>query len=592
MATTNVFESNEFAIPAEQKYLLEAAKRKREEGPKQFEQPHFSDNERLRGLVDDVWADHDALDALPMPIEKDGRAKFLILGTGMGGIVIAVKLIQKGFRAKDILLVDTAGGVGGTWYWNRYPWNNEKKAWSVDVTTRRGPQGKQEISFSFFADNVAIASGVFPYPQVPKAPGLTQFDGAMFHTARWNYEVTGGSSNDPFPEMHKLKDKVVGIVGTGATAIQVIPQLAKYAKEVYVFQRTPSHVFARGQRDTNPEEWRQKIAKRPGWQRDRMENLSEIIAGHLSPEHDLVDDGWTKLEGYRALVGSGQFGLIAPDKAQDHIGAMLALDFKHAEISRTRISQIVKDKETARKLTPWYPIWCKRPTFSDTYLETFNRDNVHLVDTDGAGINNFSKKGVIANGQEYPLNVLVLSTGYRSPLAGGDPGSRTGTEIIGRHGRRLADKWEEKGFSTLHGILTNGFPNLFILSPGQAATTANWTHLVEVVSGHIASIIEVTRCRSSHEQEAVLIEPSVEAEDAWGMKIAQGAAFFSGVAVCTPGYLNLEGEVLKMPPSEDHVAMMKRAKSSVWYKGMVDFTRTLDTWLKDGRLEGLEVGVC
>ena len=471
-------------------------------------------------------------------------------------------------------------------------WDDDKKAWSVDVTMRRGHQGKQEMNLSFFADNVTIASGLFPYPQVPKAPGLTQFDGAMFHTARWNYEVTGGSSNDPFPEMHKLKDKVVGIVGTGATAIQVIPQLAKYAKKVYVFQRTPSHVFSRGQRDTDPEEWRQRIAARSGWQRDRMENFAEVISGHLSLDNDLVDDEWTKLEGYRALVGSSQFGLIAPDKAQDHIGAMLALDSKHAEKARSRISHIVKDEETARKLTPWYPVWCKRPTFSDTYLETFNHDNVHLVDTDGAGINDFSEKSVVANGQEYPLDVLVLSTGYRSPIAGGDPGSRTGTEIIGRHGRRLADKWEEQGMSTFHGILTNGYPNLFILSAGQAAATANWTHVVEVMSRHIASIVDVTHRRSSHDQGAVLIEPSVEAEEGWGMTLAQGAAYFSGVAVCTPGYLNLEGEALKMPPAEDHVAMMKRAKSSIWYKGMVDFTRELETWRKDGKLEGLEVSVC
>jgi ssRNA-specific RNase YbeY (16S rRNA maturation enzyme) len=121
MATSTVIQSNESAIPAEQKYVLEAAKRMREEGTKQFEQLHFSDNDRLRSLADDVWADHAALDALPLPVDEGGSVKFLIQGAGMGGIVMAIKLIKKGFSADQMLLVDIAGGVGGTWYWNRYP---------------------------------------------------------------------------------------------------------------------------------------------------------------------------------------------------------------------------------------------------------------------------------------------------------------------------------------------------------------------------------------------------------------------------------------------------------------------------------------
>jgi hypothetical protein len=116
-----VIESNDAAIPPEQKYFVEAAKRKRADGLKQFEQLHFSDNSRLRSLADDPWADHVALDKLPLPINDGGRVKFLITGTGIGGIVMAIKLIKNGFTADQMLFVDAAGGVGGTWYWNRYP---------------------------------------------------------------------------------------------------------------------------------------------------------------------------------------------------------------------------------------------------------------------------------------------------------------------------------------------------------------------------------------------------------------------------------------------------------------------------------------
>lgn len=118
---TDVIETNDAAVPPEQKYMLEAAKRKRAEGTKQFEQLHFSHNNRLRSLADDPWADHAALDKLKLPVQDDGRIKFLIMGAGIGGIVMAIDLIKNGFSPDEIALVEAAGGVGGTWYWNRYP---------------------------------------------------------------------------------------------------------------------------------------------------------------------------------------------------------------------------------------------------------------------------------------------------------------------------------------------------------------------------------------------------------------------------------------------------------------------------------------
>ncbi|KAF2024912.1 FAD/NAD(P)-binding domain-containing protein [Setomelanomma holmii] len=644
-----VIESNDAAMPAEQKYFVEAAKRKRADGTKQFEQIHFSDNDRLRSLADDPFADHAALDNMLSPINDGGRVKFLILGAGMGGIVMAIRLIKQGFSAGDIVLIETAGGVGGTWYWNRYPglhcdveaycylplleetgympkekyassveirtylenivkrfgldnrilfrsqvsgleWDEGLKAWKTGLTVRSGPSGTQEKNIRVHADFVTLASGLFPYPQVPRVQGISDFKGEMFHTSRWNYKVTGGSSNFAFPEMDKLRGKRVGIIGTGATAIQVVPQLAKYAQELYVFQRTPSQVNSRGQRNTDPAEWRNKIAAKPGWQRERMENLAEHLASHKRPgEDDLVDDEWSKLEAYCALIGSNRFGRIAPDKAQEHIGQMMALDAAHTQKARERIATVVKDKDTARQLTPWYPTWCKRPTFSDMYLETFNNSHVHLVDTDGKGIDSVTPNGIVANGQEHAIDILVLSTGYRSPTAGGDPGGRMGIEIVGREGRTLSKKWEDQGISTLHGVFSNGFPNLFFQSAAQAAATANYMHVLEVLSEHIASLTAQASKRAASMNEKVLIEPSSAAEDAWGMQIAQGAVFFSATVICTPSYLNLEGEAFQMPDADDQVAMMKKAKAAIWQGGLVEFTRKIEEWRGDGKLEGVEV---
>jgi cation diffusion facilitator CzcD-associated flavoprotein CzcO len=468
-------------------------------------------------------------------------------------------------------------------------WDESRKAWKTNITMRRGQEAKEEKTMSVHAEFVTLASGVFPYPQVPRVPGLPEFQGQMFHTSRWNYGITGGSCDTVFPEMEKLQGARVGIIGTGATAVQVVPQLAKYAKELYVFQRTPSQVNPRGQRDTDPKEWSEKIAAKPNWQKHRMENLAECVSSHDPPEGNLVNDEWSKLKAYCALVGGNRFGRISPEKAQEHIGQMIALDAEHNKEAREHVSKVVDNKQTAEELTAWYPTWCKRPTFSDLYLQTFNKDNVHLIDTDGKGIESFSPLGVIANGQEYPVDILVLSTGYRTPASIGDPGSKTGIEIIGRNGRKMSEKWEQQGICTLHGVCTNGYPNLFFQSPAQAGATANYMHVLDVLSEHIASIVAQGLKKSSG--ESPVIEASYDAETAWGMKIAQDTAYFSGLVICTPGYNNAEGEAFEMPPADDQVAMMKKAKAAIWQAGIVDFTRFLESWRGNGKLEGLEVSI-
>ncbi|KAH6654508.1 hypothetical protein BKA67DRAFT_518121 [Truncatella angustata] len=635
---------------AQQKFMEEAAKRKRADGMAQFQELHFSSEDRLRHLVDDPFADHAALDKLPWPIKSGDRIKFLILGAGMGGILNAVRLIQHGFHAEQIRIVEVAGGIGGTWYWNRYPglhcdveayvylpmleetgympskkyasgkeirsylvnlvkqfgledrimfrtqangvqWSEELRAWRADLATRHGASGKEETQFSIDAEFVLLATGLFPRPQVPKLPGLTGFEGVMFHTARWNYDVTGGSSETEFPVMEKLKGKKVGVIGTGATAIQIIPEVAKYAEELFVFQRTPSQVNTRGQKDTNPEYWQKTIAAKKGWQKYRQENLAENIALGAPEDHEnLVDDEWSKLKAYCAIVGSDQFGHVSPEKVPEHIETMLARDAEHNAKVRARVAEEVQDRETAAALTPWYPTWCKRPTFSDIYLDTYNKRHVHLINTNGKGVESATPNGIVANGREYPVDILIFSTGYRGPgVASGNPAARTGIEIVGR-GTSMTEKWTSLGPSSLHGCATNGFPNLFWMGPSQCGATANFGHVLDVLSTHAAQIIKAGHDRVGGPQKSgVVIEVSEEAEQTWGMRVAQGAAFLGSVFVCTPGYLTNEGEALQMSQAPEE--MMKSAKAGPWPDGMLRYIRELEEWRADGKLHGVEVSV-
>jgi cation diffusion facilitator CzcD-associated flavoprotein CzcO len=295
-----------------QKYTAEAAKRFRPEGLDQFVRLKEAGSERVRTLAEDPWADHTALNAKE-PVKDGSKHKFVILGAGYGGMLFAVRLIEAGLASgpDDILLVDAAGGFGGTWWWNRYPglhcdiesysymplleetgyvptskyvagpellehadriatqwklhdkalfrstvkatrWDDATQLWNVEVTEGRGP-GEQSRDLKLQAQYVLLASGILTTPHVPKIAGLETFSGPLFHTARWDYKVTGGTPQDP--TLTGLEGKRVGVLGTGATAIQAVPKLAKYAKELYVFQRTPSSVSWRGQRPTDPEEW-------------------------------------------------------------------------------------------------------------------------------------------------------------------------------------------------------------------------------------------------------------------------------------------------------------------------------------------------
>ncbi|KAI1810960.1 FAD/NAD(P)-binding domain-containing protein [Poronia punctata] len=642
-------------IQVQTKYAQEAQKRVKPEKLAQFQEIRESKIDRLRHLADDFWADHAALDAQTPPLKEGDCPKFLIAGAGVGGIVAAVRLIQQGFTADQIRLIDNGGGIGGTWYWNRYPglncdvesyiymplleemgympshkyvsgveirhyledvvkkyqlddkilfrsyveqiaWDDEARQWKVEVTTGRGPSGQERASLSVRSEFFYMTAGVLGKPQIPKigGVGLEGFKGDMFHTSLWNYDVTGGSPEDIYPELSKLKDKVVGIVGTGATAIQVVPYLAKYAKEVYVFQRTPSAVYPRGQRKTDAEEWAKSIATGPGWYDARQLNFSQVMARCLPEgEPNLVDDAWSHLGVYAALTGDPEFAAVTPADVPRMLQFYLEQELPVSAGVRQRVKDIVKDAETAEKLMAWYPIWCKRGTFSDSYLQAFNEPHVHLVDTDGEGLDSATPNGVVANGKEYGLDTLVLSTGYISPASdGGDPSIRAGIRVYGRDGRTLSQKFNNHGVATLYGVTTNGFPNLFWLGVAQSCVNANHAYVLDILSRISAYMVGAGHAKvgdGSKTQRGVTVEVDVAAEEAWSMRILQGAARFATMTVCTPSYITAEMGPGNPGEGKSQEELIKLARRSPWPAGMPAFMEVFAKWRDEGNLEGMTV---
>lgn len=462
-------------------------------------------------------------------------------------------------------------------------WNEGEKMWSVSLKENRGP-GQSPRDLKVQAQYFIAASGVLSRPQVPKVPGLDSFAGNMFHTSRWDWNVTGGTPVDE--DMSKLKDKRVGVIGTGATAIQVVPSLAKYVKELYVFQRTPSAVHGRGQRTTDPDEWKTQIAAKKGWQDERMVNFTSYVCRNVGRDTlNLVDDEWSRIDAYHAQLGSTRKPPVAPtpEAIGAHIAEFVALDLPQGEANRKRVDEIVKDKETAAKLKPWYPCWCKRPTFSDEYLQAFNLPNVHLVDTDGKGIESATETGVVFGGKEYPLDVLVLSTGFVSPSAGGgDPALRSGIRVSGRNDLLFQDKWQTRGATTLHGILSHDFPNLFFLSPLQAGSAPNNVHMLDVQAKQIGYILGQARSRN-----AAIVEATADSEEAWSTQCMSGAAWYAPISMCTPGYMTNEGQDYgkQLEPAE----AMKRARASPCSGGLLSYDGMLAEWREKGDLAGVVI---
>ncbi len=577
-----------------QKYAVERDRRLRPDGIAQYVEISgpFAD------FANDPWCDPDFTRA-PLSDEVD----VAIIGAGFGGLLTGARLRDLG--VESIRLIDKAADVGGTWYWNRYPgiacdvesyvympmleelgyvptekyakgpeifahcqriaehyglyrdiclqtevheirWDAECSRWII--STNHGDTMRARF--------VAMANGYLQKPKLPGIDGIMTFGGHAFHTSRWDYDYTG-------TDLSGLSDKRVGIIGTGATAIQCVPHLARSVEHLLVFQRTPSTVDVRGNRPTD-QDWSATLDD--GWQRRRIENFQLLTAGG-DAEEDLVDDAWTSI--VKKLFVMRQTSVDGMSD-EERLRTVDLADFAKMEEIRSRVDSIVADRATAEALKPWYGYFCKRPCFHDEYLQTFNRDNVTLVDTRGKGVDRITAGGVVVDGTEHHVDCLIFATGFE---VGTDYSRRTGFEIVGRSGLTLTDKWRD-GVRTLHGLTTRGFPNCFILSIAQSGFTVNFPYLLDVQARHTAQVIAWALNNDASELEA-----SAEAESAWvDAVIARSTASTERAKVCTPGYYNREGQ-----------ANAETRQGSFFFGGPTEYAEILDASRANGAPEGFDI---
>jgi cation diffusion facilitator CzcD-associated flavoprotein CzcO len=314
--------------------------------------------------------------------------------------------------------------------------------------------------------------------------------------------------------------------------VQVIPHLAQWAKKVLVFQRTPSVVFERGQCATEVGNWKTHIATKPGWQRERQLTwLSHVSNNSKGPS--LVKDIWTELPSFSALLGAPK-GIVTMGSAPEHIARLYALELLAADRARARVDELVHYKPTASKLKAWYPIWCKRITISDDYLQSFNQPNVNLVDTDGKGVDSTTENSVKVGSEDHPVDVLILSTGFRAPLRTyGNPAARLGFTIVGRKGTSMDDKWRRMGAATLHGVCCNHFPNMFFDGPAQAGFAGIVTLMLDTQMQHIAYILSEAHQRFASDGSSLTVEVTEEAEEAWSSEVVKRSLWYSSMGLHT-----------------------------------------------------------
>ncbi len=454
------------------------------------------------------------------PIARDAltdECELLVVGAGFAGLLLWHKLQAAGFR--DVRFCEKGGDVGGTWYWNRYPgiacdveaysylplleemgyvptmkfasgfeileycqkladkfgfyehclfhttvqqtaWDEAAGRWTV--TTDRGDRMRARF--------VILANGILTTPKLARIDGMQKFKGETFHTSRWNYHVD-------------LNGKTVGIIGTGATAVQAIPELAKVVKELFVFQRTPSSIDIRDQRETTDEE-RRAWAAEPGWARARRARFSKISAGRTAIQ---ANDDYLAGRVPDFKERKQHERMLSPEEMLDK---QLDSNFRIMEQIRARVDAIVKDPKTAAALKPYYPYGCKRPTFHDEFLPVFNLPHVHLVDTAPTGVREINEKGVVHDGVEYPLDVLIYATGFQWMA------TSTFNMITGRGGRTLTEKWTAEGTKTFLGLHSHGFPNLFIVSgPQGGGGSFNFTDAIDAHGDYVVWMLETMRDR-------------------------------------------------------------------------------------------------
>ncbi len=581
------------------RYAQERAKRLRPDGNDQY----LALKGQFARLLDDPYTERVERDA------KHDHVTVAFIGGGFAGLVTGARLKEAGID--DVRIVEKGGGFGGTWYWNRYPGaqcdtaamiymplleetghmpseryahaaeilehcNRIAKHYGLDesalfhtqvtdlewdapgcrwiVRTDRGDE--------FTAQFIATGTGPLHVPKLPGIPGIETFAGHSFHTSRWDYAYTGGDPSGA--PLDRLADKRVAIIGTGATAVQCVPHLAAACRELFVFQRTPSSVDTRGNRPVDPE-WFAQVAT-PGWQQRWLDNfVANMTAGEF-PAEDLVDDGWTDLA--KRIRGRIAAPRLTPASFQELLADFEIADFEKMSEIRSRVDTIVADAATAEHLKAWYRQLCKRPCFHDEYLDAYNLPSVHLIDTDGRGVEWITPAGVVVAGVEYPVDCIIYASGFE---VGTEPTRRSGFDVTGRDGVRLSDYWSA-GMRSLHGVHVHNFPNVFFVQLGQGANfLPNVPHNLTDSAKTVAAVIAHAISGGFD-----VVEPTSEAEDAWIEQLAPNPVMTSFLGQCTPGYYNNEGH----EPGPHSLF-------GGYSRGAAAYFRYIEQWRASGTFEGL-----
>tara|TARA_Y100001934_G_scaffold103179_1_gene126834 strand:+ start:1311 stop:3119 length:1809 start_codon:yes stop_codon:yes gene_type:complete len=583
-----------------EKYREERDKRLRDDANDQYQEVTGD----FGYFVDDPYVEREERD----PIEKDVHV--VIIGGGFGGLMSGARFHEAGIR--DVHVIEAGGDFGGTWYWNRYPgaqcdiesycylplleelgyMPKEKYSFAPEiyehsqriaktynlydnaifqtkVTELRWLEDEARWFISTDRDDairakyVVHSTGPLNRPKLPAIPGIEDYKGHTFHTSRWDYEYTGG---DHSGGLTNLADKRVAVIGTGATTIQAVPFVGKHAKEMFVFQRTPSSVDVRGNKPTD-QEWAKTL--KPGWQRERRENFNDMVIGRPVKE-DMVNDGWTEI--FRTLASMIPTDPDKPVSPEEAAALAELADFKKMNGIRDRVSDTVSDDGTVETLKPWYRQFCKRPTFNDDYLPTFNLPNVTLVDTsDTKGVERITETGIETGGKTYEVDCIIFATGFEVGTA---YTRRSGFDIVGEGGQKLSDYWAD-GLRTLHGFSSHGFPNCFQVGFSQNGFSVNLTSVLDDQAQHVAYLINEIDARGARSAQ-----PSEEAEAEWVATIRKLAVantdFFEA---CTPGYYNNEG----------NLEARRGVGAESYAPGANAFNQVLKEWRETGELPGLEL---
>jgi len=582
------------------KYREERAKRLRPDGNEQY----IEVTGVFEHYVDDPYVEVTEREPL------FDEVTFAFIGGGFAGLLTAAKLRDAG--VDDVRIIEKGGDFGGTWYWNRYPGAQcdtaafvylplleetghmpsekythgpeildhsrrigrhydlyDRAVFSTEVTSLTWDDGARRWIIrtnrgdEMRAKFVSMGTGPLHRPKLPGIPGIETFGGHSFHTSRWDYDYTGGDP-DGAP-LTGLADKRVGIIGTGATAVQCVPHLARATKELFVFQRTPSSIDVRNNHPIDPD-WFERLE--PGWQAKWLLNFTTLQTGGFA-EQDLVQDGWTDISKRirDKVLSSGK-----PFTRETFTEAYEDSDDEKMTEIRERVDALVENADTAEALKPWYRQLCKRPCFHDEYLDAYNEPGTRLIDTDGKGVERIDATGVWANGEHYELDCLIYASGFE---VGTEMVRRSGFETTGRGGVTLSERWAD-GMQSLHGIHVRGFPNLFMVTLGQAANLISNVPHNYVESGlTIAAIVEHALATGADE-----VEVTAEAQAAWLERLEAGAqARMTQMPDCTPGYYNNEGQ----PTGRRGVL-----NSMAFPEGPVAYFEYIDRWRSSGDFEGLE----